>query len=508
VIGFADIDETGQEGIELAFDKVLRGDAAQELVWRGASGQTYLALSNNAESASSGADIQLTIDIALQAIVEEELQKALRTQKCARACALLTDPRTGEILALATYPSFNANRPGLAPSENKKCWPITDVMEHGSTLKLFAFAGALSASLFKSNELIFCENGHLPVSGTVIHDATPHGYLTFAEIIHKSSNIGTVRIAQRLGKNRLYEMARCFGFGMPTGISFPGEQAGALPPPHKWSGTTLANFAFGHGISATPLQVAMAYGAVANGGYLMKPMIVKRVYRPSGTIEEVEPTIIRQALPTSVAQELCDLLTGVTENGTAQAAAIPGWRVAGKTGTAQKVDDKRHQYYENRFISSFVGFVPADAPCYLMLVLVDDPRGEYYGGQVAAPIFCSAMIRVLESFPPARMEPLLTTADSRTVETSRNSDRPRAERSSFSELPTSDFEITLAEDVKTGFIRVPPVEGLSLRGAIRELTSRNLAFRISGGTEIICQSPSAGSLVPVGTVCYLLGLND
>jgi len=508
VIGFADIDEAGQEGIELAFDEMLRGGVGQELVWRDANGQPYLALSNNAESASSGADLQLSIDIAMQTIVEEELREAMQIQKCARACALLTDPRTGEILALATYPGFDANHPGLALAENKKCWPITDVMEHGSTLKLFAFAGALSANLFSSDEVVFCENGRLSMPGTVIHDATPHGYLTVAEVLHKSSNIGTVKIAQRLGKNSLYEMARCFGFGTLTGVSFPGEQAGQLPPPHQWSGTSLANFAIGHGLSATPLQVAMAYGAVANGGYLMKPLIAKRIFHPSGTIEEVNPTIIRQALPTSAARKLCDLLTGVIANGTAQAAAIPGWRVAGKTGTAQKIDHEKHQYYKDRFISSFVGFVPADAPCYLMLVLVDDPRGEYYGGQVAAPIFRDAMTRILESFPPTPTEPLFAPTGAFAMEDRESSKEPPVEQSLSSQVPNMDFEVAFAEEVKTGFIRVPPVEGLSLRGAIRELTSHNLAFDISGGTEIICQSPSAGSLVPVGTVCYLLGLND
>jgi cell division protein FtsI (penicillin-binding protein 3) len=508
IIGFSDIDEAGQEGIELAFDEVLRGNDAQELVWQDAGGRPYLALSSSDEGSLKGADVQLTIDIALQTIVEEELQKACRNQKCSRACALLTNPQTGEILALSTYPGFDANNPGLTATENRKCWPITDVMEHGSTLKLFAFAGALEDNLFRPNETIFCENGQFAIPGTIIHDATPHGVLTFTEVLQKSSNIGTVKIAERLGRNRLYETARSLGFGTLTEISFPGEQPGRLPPPHEWSKTTLANFAFGHGLSATPLQVATAYGAVANGGYLMKPMIVKRICYSSGAIKDLKPTMIRQALPTSVAQALCEMLAGVTENGTGQSAAISGWRVAGKTGTAQKIDEKTHEYCKNRFISSFVGFVPADAARYLMLVVIDDPRREYYGGQVAAPIFHNAMTRILESFPPAQTEPLLAVSNASLPKSSKNSVAFFAERNPNPQVPKMDFAVAFAEEVKSGFVRVPSVEGMSLRSAIRELTSRNLDFRVSGGTEIVCQSPPAGSSVPVGTICYILGRND
>jgi cell division protein FtsI (penicillin-binding protein 3) len=516
VIGFTDIDQAGQEGIELEFDSRLRGSVGRELVWLGTHGQPPLALSADPEKTGRGADVELTIDIPLQTIVEEELHNAMRTQECLRACILLTDPRSGEILALATYPSFNPDKPGASSVKTRKCWPITDVMEHGSTLKIVPFAGALSDNLFASNEVIFCENGRYRVPGATIHDAHSYDHLTFAEVLHKSSNIGAAKVAQRLGKRGLYETARSLGFGAPTGISFPGEQAGRLLPPHKWSGPSLATMAFGHGFSASPLQVAMAYGAIANGGLLMKPLLVKAIYHPSGEIEESEPTVIRRALSPEVARQLTNLLVGVIENGTGKAAAIEGWRIAGKTGTGQKIDFDKRRYYADRFISSFVGFVPAEAPCYLMLVLLDDPRGQYYGAEVAAPIFRNAMTRILECRPPAR--PVSPSSETNALANGNSQDlnlsgditlhpEPRlVERTT--QPANKHAALVLAIETKGDVVQVPAIEGLSIRRAIRELTTRKLAFEISGGGQVICQSPSAGSMVPVGTVCYLLGMND
>lgn len=514
VIGFANIDQEGQEGIELEFDKQLRGRIARELVWLDIQGKTCMPLSDEPVNSNRGTDIQLTIDIALQAIIEEELQKAMQTQECQRACIILTNPQTGEILALATYPGFNPNTPGLAIPAARKCWPIMDVMEHGSTLKILPFAGTLSRNLFDINDTIFCENGHFPVRGAVIHDAHAYGYLTFAEILHRSSNIGAVKIAQRLGKEGLYETARRFGFGNQTDISFPGEQSGYLPPPYKWSGPSLANIAFGHGISATPLQVVMAYGAIANGGYLMKPRLIKRVYHPSGEIEETKPTIIRQALSTETARRLSELLVGVVEKGTGKTAAIPDYNVAGKTGTGQKINHKTKRYYRDRFISSFVGFAPAEAPCYLMLVLIDDPQEQYYASQVAAPIFRNAMARILECRPqtpiPSPFPKTASSPDYRPEFANSPSKGAAGTLQSCSFTPTSN-RILPADENKgavTGYVEVPHIEGLPFRHAIRELTNHNLAFHLSGHRKVICQNPPPGSIVPIGTICNLIGLSD
>jgi cell division protein FtsI (penicillin-binding protein 3) len=507
VIGCTGIDENGQEGIEYEFDSELRGQASRQLAWIDSRGKSYLPVSGVSKSSAAGADIQLTIDVALQTIVEEELQKAMQTQKCLRACILLTNPQTGEILALTTYPRFDPNQSGRTSPEARRCWPITDCMEHGSTLKILPFAAALSSNLFASDEQVFCEKGKFPVSGIVIHDAHQYGYLSFAQVFQKSSNIGTVKIARRLGKRGLYEMARDFGLGTPTGISFPGEQACELPPLHKWSGATLANIAFGQGVSATPLQIVMAYGAIANGGYLMKPLIVRRIYRASGEIEENKPSPIRQVLSTSVARSLSQLLVGVVESGTGQVATIPGWRIAGKTGTAQKVDLRRHQYFKDRFVSSFIGFAPADAPSYLMLVLVDEPQGEHYGAQVAAPIFRDAMARILECKPPSFPESSLASIGASNNQEPDDSAQKYDEKST--NAPAFNAEesdvVVFSDSANASVVRVPPVEGLSLRRAIRELTARSLAFDVTGGSEVICQSPPAGVVVPVGTVCYLYG---
>ncbi|MBM3324534.1 MAG: PASTA domain-containing protein, partial [Calditrichaeota bacterium] len=426
-----------------------------------------------------------------------------------RACLLLTNPQTGEISALATHPTFDSNHPGNMPADARKCWPITDCMEFGSTLKILPFAGALLSNLYDESEQIFCGNGKLQVPGAVIHDAHPYSYLSFREVLQKSSNVGTVKIAQRLGKKNLYEMARRFGFGTPTGISFPGEPSGQLPSVHEWSSVTLANIAFGHGLSATPLQLAMAYGAIANGGYLMKPLLVKRIHHASGDIEQIEPAIVRQVLPHSVARTLSDMLASVVESGTGQAAAVANWRVAGKTGTAQKVDHARHQYFKDRYISSFIGFAPADAPAYLLLVVVDDPKGPYYGGQVAAPIFHDVMERIVQCRPPASSH-WPAAAGHELVSSSRNkfSDDDGRNAEVSSQASQQVREMVLPQDIDTGLVRVPELEGLTFRHAIRELTLRNLTFHVIGGNEVVCQSPAPGTMVPVGTVCHLFGLSD
>ncbi len=514
LIGFADIDQVGQEGMELQFDKRLRGDIARELMLLDNSGQPCMHLSDSPETSNQGADIQLTIDIPLQTIVEEELETAMQTQECKRACIILTNPQTGEILALATYPGFNPNKPGQAAAGARKCWPITDVMEHGSTLKILPFAGALTKNLYKLADSIFCENGHYRVRGAVIHDAHPQGMLTFADVLAHSSNIGAVKIAERLGKNDLYKTARRFGFGNPTDIMFPGEQAGYLPPPHKWTGPTLANIAFGHGLSATPLQIVMAYGAIANGGYQMEPRIVKRIFHSAGDIEEFSPSIVRQALSHGTARSLTELLVGVVEDGTGKAAAISPWRIAGKTGTGQKINHETNQYYDDRFVSSFVGFIPAESPCYLMLVLVDDPQEQHYASQVAAPVFRNAMARILECRPPAPAFPQYPETSSPNDLTEIITDTPPEERiesvQNYNQPYAQETIVpaALTEGMETGYIQVPSVQGLPFRHAIYEITSRNLDVRISGLREVVSQSPAPGSIVPVGTTCILQGFEE
>jgi cell division protein FtsI (penicillin-binding protein 3) len=438
----------------------------------------------------------------------------MQTQECERACIILTNPQTGEILALATYPGFDPNKPGQAAAGARKCWPITDVMEHGSTLKILPFSGALTKNLYKKTDSIFCENGHYRVRGAVIHDAHPQGMLTFAEVLARSSNIGAAKIAERLGKNDLYSTARRLGFGNPTGIAFPGEQAGYLPPPHKWTGPSLANIAFGHGLSATPLQIVMAYGTIANGGYLMEPRIVKRIFHSTGEIEEFTPSIVRQALSQSVARTLTELLVGVVKDGTGKAAEISPWRIAGKTGTGQKINHETNRYYEDRFVSSFVGFVPAESPCYLMLVLVDDPQGQHYASQVAAPVFRNAMARILECRPPAPTIPqfpetsppndltelMIESPPEEIIESVQNYNYPHAQETI---VPAA-----LADGMETGYIQIPSVQGLPFRLAIYEMTSRNLDVRVLGRREVVSQNPPPGSVVPVGTICILRGLEE
>jgi cell division protein FtsI (penicillin-binding protein 3) len=336
-----------------------------------------------------GNNILLTVDEGLQYIVERELTNAMVERKAKAAVAIMMNPMTGEILALANRPTYDPNFPSAADGEEKRNRAITDLYEPGSTMKSILASAAIEEKAVSLNNMFDVSKGSIKVGGKTIHDVHRHGVLTFQEVIKKSSNVGAVKIGMRLGATKYYEYMKRFGFGEKTGVDFPGETRGILRNVKNWSGTSLAAMSIGQEIGMTPLQMLRAYSAIANGGVLMKPYIVSEIISPDGkAIKRNSPTEERRVISKATAATLRDILkTVVEEGGTAQKANVKGNLVAGKTGTAQIFDPKTGHYSKNRFVSSFVGFAPADNPKVALIVVVYEPAGETYGGLVAAPVF-------------------------------------------------------------------------------------------------------------------------
>jgi len=386
ILGFANIDDKGIAGLELVYNDYLKGEVKSVSVGLDARGKSLMS---DVKEAVPGNNILLTVDEGLQYIVERELTNAMEERKAKAAVAIMMNPMTGEILALANRPTYDPNFPSAADGEEKRNRAITDLYEPGSTMKSILASAAIEEKAVSLNNMFDVSKGSITVGGKTIHDVHRHGVLTFQEVIKKSSNVVAVKIGMRLGATKYYEYMKRFGFGEKTGVDFPGETRGILRNVKNWSGTSLAAMSIGQEIGMTPLQMLRAYSAIANGGVLMKPYIVSEIISPDGkAIKRNSPTEERRVISKATAVTLRDILkTVVEEGGTAQKANVKGNLVAGKTGTAQIFDPKTGHYSKNRFVSSFVGFAPADNPKVALIVVVYEPEGETYGGLVAAPVF-------------------------------------------------------------------------------------------------------------------------
>ena len=386
LLGFTNIDNKGIAGIELQYDTYLRGEVRNISVGTDARGNR---LFNEVKEAVSGNSLLLTIDERIQYIVERELAGAMKKWKAKAAVAVMMEPATGEILAMANRPNYDPNSAGTSKSYERRNRSLTDLFEPGSTFKTILAAAALEEGIVRFNDEYDVSKGYIVVGGKRISDLHRNDILTFQEVIQRSSNVGAVQIGMELGGKKYYKYIRDFGFGEKTGIDFPGEIRGILRAPSDWSGTSLAALSIGQEIGVTPLQILRAYAAIANGGELMRPYIVSDIISPNGQIiKRLSPRVERRIISRKTAAQVTDILkTVVEEGGTATKAYIQGNLVAGKTGTAQIFDHKKKRYSRDKHISSFVGFVPADDPRLALIVIIYEPKGGSYGGVVAAPVF-------------------------------------------------------------------------------------------------------------------------
>jgi cell division protein FtsI/penicillin-binding protein 2 len=380
VIGYAGLDNKGLEGLERSLEGTLAGTPGSQTIVKDPFGRALDVVETKPEKA--GRSVRLTIDREVQANAEEVLQETVRRWGARAATAIVMDPHTGQIYAMATAPRFNANRFPTTRADRRRNRAVTDTYEPGSTFKLVTVAAALQDHVV-TPRTSFVLAPTIQVADRVIHDSHPRGTerLTVRQIVEQSSNIGAITIAERLGAGRLASWVDRFGFGSKTGIDFPGESPGFALPLDQWSGSTIGTVPIGHGIAVTPIQMARAYSAIANGGVLVRPHLVDRIDGKT-----VGVTRGRRVVSRHVSDQMMSMLRGVVLEGTGTEAAIPGYTVAGKTGTAAKIDPDG-TYSTSRYVASFVGMVPASKPKLVIMVMVDEPHGEIYGGEVAAPAF-------------------------------------------------------------------------------------------------------------------------
>jgi cell division protein FtsI/penicillin-binding protein 2 len=388
VLGFVsnDKEQTGLSGIELAFNTNLSGVAGWRKTEMDKRQRELVPYRDQDVAPRDGLNVVLTLDAGLQNIVESELAAGMEKHGPISASCVMVRPRTGEILAMATLPNFDPNEPGHSPMDALRNRVISDTAEPGSTFKIVVVTAGLNENVVSLNNVFDCEEGHFSYAGRMLHDHEPFGLLTVERIITKSSNIGAAKIGIKLGDDKLYEYIQRFGFGARTGIPLPGEVAGTVHPLKNWSKVSIAQIPMGQGVTVTPLQMVMAMSALANHGVLMRPMLVDRLEDASGkVIVKYKPQPVRQvAGPETIREMVTALKTVVTRDGTAVQGGLEHYTVAGKTGTAQKVE---HGQYVQKFYSSFIGFFPADNPEICISVVMDEPRDSHYGGVVAAPVF-------------------------------------------------------------------------------------------------------------------------
>lgn len=498
VLGFTDDAGHGVEGLERAFETRLRGATDKVQAVFDAKGGVIFSEEPVDGQSAQGHNLKLTLDREIQVIAERELELGVRAVEARAGHVVVMEPFTGEILALANYPTFNPNAPGGAEPSARRNRAVADRFEPGSVIKTFTIAGALAANAVGPAQQIDCENGAMAIDGAVIHDTHRHDKLTPAEILAVSSNIGTAKIGAALGRAGLYRALRRFGYGARTEVDLPAETEGVLRNYKRWYEVDAATVAFGQGMSITNVQLAAAMSAIANGGKLMKPLIVSSITDADGkVVEQIAPTVKRQVVPSSIARMVGDMLTAVTgPGGTGEAAALDGYLVAGKTGTAQKADP-RGGYAEGQWTSTFVGFVPAQRPRLVISVVIDEPVIEHYGGLVAGPVFrriASEALRHLGVPPEANKDKL--------AEMVKQLREQRA--ATASAIPSGKSTPGEGRQLAEGEVRVPDLKGYGARAALVALSRAGLSVTLDGSGAAIEQTPPPGTVVKRGAVVHVV----
>jgi cell division protein FtsI (penicillin-binding protein 3) len=509
VLGFVAPDGLGKDGLELALDDELRGRSDEVKGLRDRSGRLIFSEGTNDESALAGHDIVLAIDEGIQHVAERELGTAMGTYETKGASLVVMDPATGEVLALASTPGYNPNDYAESEVESRRDRVVTDRFEPGSVMKVFTISAALAGGTLKPNDTIFCEHGSYQLASNVtIHDTHVNDWLSATQILARSSNIGALKIGLALGEPALYAAFRRFGFGEATGLPLPGEATGVLRPKARpWFEVETANASFGQGISVTTVQLAAAMAAIANGGKLMEPILVRKITDARGNmIKEWTTHVRREAVPPAVAKTVAEMLTAVVEDGgTGVEAAMDGFRVAGKTATAQKVDPATGKYSEDKYTASFVGFVPADKPRLVIAVVLDEPMIGRYGGDLAGPVFrrvADASLRYLgvprqgES-AAMKLKTVTRQGDPADVTLATLKNEPPAPASASAGPAT-------VGPPPPNTVKVPDAAALGARDAARAVGAAGLVPLIEGSGRLSRQVPAAGVAVPKGSSVRLV----
>jgi cell division protein FtsI (penicillin-binding protein 3) len=492
VIGFVGLDSKGLEGVEYQYDSFLQGDHEMMTMVRDAHGRVIALGDFHSKGGNRIRNIILTLDKPIQHIAEMELRKAVEKWGAKGGMVIAMDPFTGKVLAMASYPSFDPNQFIQYRSKNWRNRAIADTFEPGSLFKVFLAAAAIEEKTVKPSDSFYCENGEYTIYDRTIHDHSKHGWLTFQQVIKFSSNIGASKVGEKIGKERFYQYIKGFGFGEKTRIGLPGEEKGVIHHPRYWVPVTLSTISFGQGISVTGIQLVTALSAIANGGFLMKPSVVEKMTDEEGKpTQSFQPVAIRRVISEETSKTLSTLLKVATEKGGTGEMAVPnGYEIAGKTGTAQKPDPLLGGYSEDRYISGFMGFAPLDRPRLTLLVVIDEPQGNSYGGVVAAPVFRAIMEKAL---------PHLNLLPKGTMVVRHETDSSPQEGGTANSSSIESVRLEKSTQVLT----MPDLTGLSMRNALSRMEGKGLIIRISGNGKVVDQSPKPGSIIEKGDICYL-----
>ncbi len=504
VLGFVDVDEKGMGGIEYALDKQIRGRPGKMMVMADGRRRFY---DRNESAPDPGDSITLTIDETIQYIAEKELAKAIDETHAKAGTVVVQDPNSGELLAVANWPAFDPNDPGKYPAENRADRAVSSAYEPGSTFKVITLTGAIENHVATPDDLIDCQMGQIVVAGRLIHDWHKFGVLSVRGILANSSDVGAIKVALRLGAPRFYDTIRAFGIGQLTGIELPGENRGLLRPLENWSANSIGSLAMGQEVSVTPIQIVSAISAVANGGTLYKPRIVREVTGEiPGNDAEWTPT---QATDAKTAATMRSLMEDVMLEGTGKHSQLDGYTSGGKSGTAQKIDPTTGRYSKTQYNSSFVGFAPVNNPALAILVVLDSPIGEHHGGQVGGPVFKRVAEQVLaylgvshDAASPSDVETAkklgaapknaLAAADADDSSEKRFEDAVASSGKLAQSAPTVAFGDPAA-------VVVPNLEGKTVRGVTEACSRLGIVPSLIGTGVAVQQFPEAGTQVARGT---------
>ena len=511
VLGFVGIDGAGLGGVEQTYNEKITGEPGKLFIERDSEGNPYESFEL---PGTPGQTIVLTLDHSIQYRAEQALLAAVTKSRAKSGTAIVLDPRSGEILALANAPTFDPNKPGEAKPEARANWALQNIYEPGSTFKIISFSAAIEKGLVKPDDRIDCQMGAITVAGRVVHDHHSFGSLTITEALAKSSNVAAIKLGIRVGDPTMYEYMKRFGFGSRTGIELPGETAGLLRPVSRWQPSSIGSIAIGQEVGVTPLQMAAAFGALANDGVRVAPHLVREVRTAAGaSVYRANPEQ-RRVVNAETARALRQMLESVTLNGTARLAQLNGYSAAGKTGTAQKIDPKTKSYSQTKHVASFVGFAPVNNPSVVIIVVIDEPGGAYHGGDVAAPVFREIAEQIL---PDLGVVPdtYFKLPDGLVAEapTSKSTPRDReaevqSELARQATLPSvagrdgHGGEIIYAAANKSSIL-MPDLSGRSVRDAARTCARLGLKLEARGEGRATSQNPAPGAELNSGQVVYI-----
>lgn len=512
VLGFVGLDGNGLAGIEQVYNEKIVGEPGKLFIEKDSRGKAY---ESTEIPGRAGQTIILTLDQSIQYQAEAALASAIKQSNARSGTAIVLDPHTGEILALANAPTFDPNDAGAASPAARANWALQNIYEPGSTFKIVAFSAAIEKGLARPSDTIDCQMGSITIAKRVIHDHHPFGSLTIADALAKSSNVAAIKLGLRVGNETMYDYITRFGFGARTGIELPGETVGLVRPVNRWQPSSIGSIAIGQEVGVTPLQMAAAFGALANDGVRVSPHLIREVRTASGTTSYRPNPEQRRVISKETATALRGMLEGVTLNGTAKKAQLDGYTAAGKTGTAQKIDPKTRTYSRTKYVASFVGFAPVTNPAIVIIVVIDEPAGAYHGGDVAAPVFrqiAEGILPEMGVIPDTDFTPPKELV-ARVIQTPEQISKLRDEEMRRQQFRESTLPQVASRDDKGGEIvyavarsnavLMPDLKGRSVRDVARACAQLGMQVEGHGEGRVVRQMPEPGAELRAGQTIYV-----